>query len=177
MKSRRTYFIAAVASQIVVLICLAIPPALTLATGRTISVVTVPVDPWDMFRGDYVRMAYEFSRVPTDEKIKAHTKVFVVLKEDANKKWLPKSIQIEKPRVAQDEIFVAGETESNPVSSERGVVQIPVKYGIEAVYVPEGKGKDLKNTDQMNVVLSIGNDGRAVIKRAEAKGRLLYEMK
>lgn len=177
MKSQRNYFIAAVVSQIVILVCLAIPPALTLANGRTISVVTVPVDPWDMFRGDYVRMAYEFTFVPTEENIKSHSKVFVVLKEDSDKKWLPVSVHIEKPEISADQIVLLGETEYAPTKNEKGETRVRVKYGIEAVYIPEGKGKDLKNTDIMNVVLSVGNDGRAVIKRAETKGRLLYEMK
>src|ERR671921_157628 len=40
--------------------------ALPLVTGQTVLVRVVPIDPRDLFRGDYVTLSYDFSRVPPE---------------------------------------------------------------------------------------------------------------
>ena len=40
--------------------------AIPLLTGQTVLVKVVPVDPRELFRGDYVQLSYDFSRVPPE---------------------------------------------------------------------------------------------------------------
>ena len=58
--------IAAVALQLLVLIGMQVSAALPLWTGTEVRVRTVPVDPRSLFRGNYARLGYEFSRFPAE---------------------------------------------------------------------------------------------------------------
>lgn len=173
MISRKNLFIAAIAFQTCAVLSLALPPILTLSSGKTISVLTEPVDPRDMFRGDYVTLSYAFSRVATSETFVYHTKVFVRLKQDADKQWQAVSVSKTKPAVAADEILLFGEAE---YTDERNK-QVQVKYGIEQVFVPEGRGRDVSSADKLEVQLAVPGSGRAVIKQARHKGGTLYQWK
>lgn len=52
--------------QLAVLAFMAGEREAVLAYGRQVWLKTVPVDPQDLFRGDYVRLSYEASTVPRD---------------------------------------------------------------------------------------------------------------
>ncbi len=52
------------AAQIVVLVGMIGLHSLPLLRGKTVLLRVQPVDPRDMFRGDYVTLSYEFSRLP-----------------------------------------------------------------------------------------------------------------
>lgn len=55
--------IAVVVAQIAILIGMIVLDGLPLVLGERIKLKVVPVDPRDLFRGDYVVLDYEFSRV------------------------------------------------------------------------------------------------------------------
>lgn len=57
-------FLGAVGFQVIVLAAMIGLRLTPLLTGDTILVRVAPVDPRDLFRGDHVVLAYEFSRVP-----------------------------------------------------------------------------------------------------------------
>ena len=65
--SRRIFLFAGVGLQLVVLIGMIVFKAMPLWTGEPILLRVVPVDPRDMFRGDYVAISYDFSRIPPRE--------------------------------------------------------------------------------------------------------------
>jgi len=56
--------VAGVGFQLLVLVVMIGILAAPLAFGETVLLRVVPVDPRDLFRGDYVRLGYEISRVP-----------------------------------------------------------------------------------------------------------------
>jgi uncharacterized membrane-anchored protein len=60
----RPVLLVGAAAQIVVLVGMIGLHAMPLLTGKTVLLRVQPVDPRDMFRGDYVTLSYEFSRLP-----------------------------------------------------------------------------------------------------------------
>lgn len=60
----RAVLVAGVTFQILVLVSMIAIHAAPLVVGQRILLHVQPVDPRDFFRGDYVIMAYDFSRVP-----------------------------------------------------------------------------------------------------------------
>src|SRR5262245_51439719 len=60
----RPVLLAAAGFQVIFLAAMIVLRAFPLLTGDAILVRVVPVDPRDLFRGDYVTLGYEFSRVP-----------------------------------------------------------------------------------------------------------------
>src|SRR5262245_14089672 len=51
-----------VAFQVLCLVAMMVGPLMTLATGEAILLRAAPVDPRDIFRGDYVTLSYEISQ-------------------------------------------------------------------------------------------------------------------
>lgn len=170
MINRKTLFTTACAFQTCAVLFLAIPPALTLSNGKTITVITEPVDPQDMFRGDYIRLGYGFSQVPSKEKFEYNSKVFVRLKQDADKQWKPIGASNTKPAPAPDEVVLQGEYEWKDNDDK-----VRVRYGIEQVFVPEGRGKNISSSDKLEIELAVPDSGRAVIKRAQLGNDVLYQ--
>jgi len=56
--------IGAIILQLIVLVGMIAMRLTPLLTGQTILLRVVPVDPRDIFRGDYVTLAYECCRIP-----------------------------------------------------------------------------------------------------------------
>ena len=67
LKAReRKILLITVAAQLMILVGMIVLRAIPLVTGQTVLVRVQPVDPRDMFRGDYVILSYDFSRVSQD---------------------------------------------------------------------------------------------------------------
>jgi len=62
----RMILIMTVALQILLLVSMIVIRAAPLVMGESILVRVQPVDPRDMFRGDYVILSYPFSTVPAN---------------------------------------------------------------------------------------------------------------
>jgi uncharacterized membrane-anchored protein len=66
LKAReRKVLLVTVVAQLVILVGMIALRALPLVTGKTVLVRVQPVDPRDLFRGDYVILSYDFSRTPS----------------------------------------------------------------------------------------------------------------
>jgi uncharacterized membrane-anchored protein len=170
MFKRKNFFIAATSLQACALLYLAVPPMLTLTNGKTVTVQTEPVDPRDMFRGDYITLEYGFSDVPSSVEYKYDDKVLVRLKPDGDKQWKPIEISKNKLTPGADELVLRGIV--TYTNTRRRMVR--VRYGIEQVFVPEGRGQNLSSADKITIELAVPESGRAVIKRAQLKDDLLY---
>ena len=91
-----------------------------LLTGKTVILKTQPVDPFDFFRGQYLTINYEISRVNLSENFKEGDTVYVSLKEGDDKIWHADKVSSNKP---ESEIFIRGTAKQ----SWRGLA---VEYGI-----------------------------------------------
>jgi len=132
----------------------------TLQTGTEILLKTTPVDPRDLFRGDYVILQYEISNI--DTKISHITDyqigddVYVLLKKDENNQGSFMGIQKYPPETGN---FIKGIIKRNWNNS------LNIEYGIESYFVPEGEGGVIeKNTQNILVKVVIDTFGNAVIK-------------
>jgi uncharacterized membrane-anchored protein len=81
-----------------------------LTTGERVLLRTVPVDPRDIFRGDYVRLNYDIStldldRLEGDDKFVRNENVYVVLRKNADGTCIPFSTLDTQPR---HERFIKG---------------------------------------------------------------------
>ena len=73
---RKYWFLLVVALQIVFLVAMIGMQWSTLTYGTKIILKTQPVDPWDLFRGDYVILNYEISSLDLKTIATAGTKEF-----------------------------------------------------------------------------------------------------
>ena len=81
---RKLLIIFVVILQVILLAYMAGQRENVLRTGKTIYLRTVPVDPRDLFRGDYVRLQYEISNIER-EKMQDGLKLLSVSDSHKNK--------------------------------------------------------------------------------------------
>jgi uncharacterized membrane-anchored protein len=171
---RKLFIICSVILQILLLAFMAGQREYVLHTGRTIYLRTVPFDPRDYFRGDYVTLNYEISTI--DEKyfrdgLVAQSEtfdyyrkdrgkvVYTVLKLDDGQLASVDYVTDKKP--SSDKLFIRGRIQYKDSS------EIRVAYSIEAFYVEQGKGGALENRlsgTSLEMEIALGSDGIAVLK-------------
>ncbi len=141
----------------------------TLQTGDEILLKTQPVDPRDLFRGDYVILRYDISTINTGtltyqgSDFKENDKVYVLLNVDDNRIGTLANIDKNKP---SENFFIEGTVKS--ASNTR----LNVEYGIESYFVPEGKGKEIeRNLGNIYTKIAVDDFGNAVIKSLVLDGK------
>lgn len=141
----------------------------TLQTGDEILLKTRPVDPRDLFRGDYVILRYDISTINTDflsyqgSDFKEDNKVYVLLNVDDQKIGSLANIDKNKPK---EGVFIEG-TVINADSN-----RLNIEYGIESYFVPEGKGKQIeRNLGKIYTKIAVDDFGNAVIKSLVLDGK------
>ncbi len=162
-RKARWGFLALVAFQILVLVGIAGAAELRLRNGREVVLQTTPVDPRDPFRGDYVTLRYEISTIHAGfDRYEVGDTVFVrLLREGAA--W---SAAGASPELRTgDEPTIRG-----TVSAVRRDTVLEVVYGIEAYFVPEGRGFEIETADDVDVVVAVDGTGRAAIKHLIVDG-------
>lgn len=150
-----------------------------LRDGREIVVEVIPVDPRDLFRGDYVILGYGFGRisdVQAPEGTRRGDTVYVTLRPTGPEQW-------EAVRITPDP--VAPDDETNVML--KGIVsyvswgarpQVSIRYGIESYFVPEGTGRALEKKvreKKISVVLAVGSSGDVAIKSLVVDGERVVE--
>ncbi len=142
-----------------------------LAHGRVITLETRPVNPRDMLRGDYLRLNYKISDVPTNlfsppvkTNLPQGTEIFVALAPGTNQFY---------------EIVKAGTNEFTPSPGEvllkgkstwwwNATNSIHVEYGLERYYVAEGTGNP---TGKLTVQAVVPASGHPKIKEVFVDGK------
>ncbi|MBI4338378.1 MAG: GDYXXLXY domain-containing protein [Chloroflexi bacterium] len=183
MSSRfRWAFLAIVALQVLILVGMAAYKETTLRTGEVVVLQTVPVDPRDLFRGDYVVLGYEISTLGDDPSrlprgaqrvccvygVVPGDAVFVRLAPDpSGQKWIATSLTREEPQ--GDVLFIKGTVvETGPAEGSMNWVR--VEYGIESYFVPEGQGRAIEQARDVKVRVAVNGFGSAVIKELIVDG-------
>jgi uncharacterized membrane-anchored protein len=151
-----------------------------ITSGREIVLPIVPVDPRDLFRGEYVQLSYPVARVPTGlfsaQTPAAPTPFFVTLHQDGEDNWSPIKVTEQLEPAAKDsEVVLKARRREHwwPTSGE-----VTVNYGIERYYVPEGKGLELESlarNRKLAAVIAVDAKGNAAIKGLAIDGKLRYE--
>lgn len=134
----------------------------TLLTGKEILLKTIPVDPRDILRGDYVILNYEIAQIPK-ETFAYNSTIYMSLGTDDNNVGYVENISYNKP---SNNLYLKGK-----VAECNTIVPILksgrcVNFGIESYFVKEGAGKilenDLRNGALVKVV--IDKNGNAKVK-------------
>ena len=160
MKLKQLLIGLAIAFQIGVVASMAISREWVLANGTPHTFQTAPVDPRDIFRGDYVRLNYLFSVLPAervDEAIienglRKGQKVFLSLELDPNGILQGKRLYLTPPKEGP---YIRGRSRQHwpyrnyrRLSPERRekvhLGPVSIKYGIEQYYVEQGSGRAIE---------------------------------
>jgi uncharacterized membrane-anchored protein len=160
MNKKRLFFIIGI-FWIVLLGVVIVSKEFTLKTGDEILLKTIPIDPRDLFRGDYVVLKYEITNI--DENIYSLSsadfnvgdKIHVILNKGQKNIASISGISKVPPK---NGLYIKGTVKS------RYARQLIVEYGIESYFVPEGKGEELeRNRQGLYVKVKIDKFGNAII--------------
>ncbi len=136
----------------------------TLSAGVSVLLKAEPVDPWDVFRGEYVALQYDISTVKSEnlditQDGLVNKKVYVVL-EKGDKYWNATGIYLDKPVLNSNQVFIKGKL----LYYDDKKNQYHVSYGIETYYVEEGRGREIDRSQDLEAQVRIDRFGNAVIE-------------
>lgn len=166
--------IAAVIFQLLALVGMIAQREYILHTGKEIYLQTAPIDPRDIFRGDYVRLDYTFLTVPIEKtrnlsfsENKKGQRVYAVLKKSSTDIYSFDYLTSEKP---SEGVFIAGRINQQRYQTSNEIIR--VKYGIEKYFLEQDTGLKLekerggRNDYQrpMEIKVAVSNSGTAIIK-------------
>lgn len=144
-KQTRNIFLAAI-FPVLILLGMTVKPLLTITTGQEIILETKPVDPTDLFRGDYVTLSYKIEEIEAkllDKKVvEKHSEkgynlpVYVLLKE-ANGVYSPVSVMIEKPA---EGIYLKGTLRYIDSHFNTGNKTAFIDYSLDRYFLEENTG-------------------------------------
>jgi uncharacterized membrane-anchored protein len=129
----------------------------TLLTGTVVILNTTPIDPRDLFRGDYVTLNYDISRpqnIPGGAQFQSKNQpVYILLTTDNT--GIAKATGITTTIPSSEILYIKGQLQYNQIN-----------YGIESYFVPEHAGKELERQrgKSLQVEVAIDRSGQAVIK-------------
>lgn len=169
-----------------------------LRSGDVITLTPEPVDPRDLFRGDYVILSYPGLAPPfTETENRGRTyqvkwpvaeglKAWVLLERESGGQdagaWRTRAIERALPSGAtpgangENQIWLRARVDG--YGSDREITVRRLYFGIERYYVPEGEGLALEKLigqKRIQVAIAVGSDGRAAIKGLSVDGETVYE--
>ncbi|MBU3947355.1 MAG: GDYXXLXY domain-containing protein [Proteobacteria bacterium] len=143
IKRKNTLIVIAVLLQCFVLAAICFQREMILDSGNIVYMRTAPVDPRDLFRGDYVRLNYEASSIPKDlipkellDNIESKACVYVIYETDDHQVLVPKKLSANKP--PGQEKYIRAYT------TGRMSWDASLRYGIEKYFMEQGKGRTLE---------------------------------
>jgi len=149
---RRRLFWLLVAVQVLVPLGLIGWNELALARGTEVVLRTAPVDPVDLFRGRYVRLGYDISRLPVEPGTEPGDTVYVALHREGAV-WTGAAAMRARPSGT----FVRGTWDGARIT-----------YGIETYYVDEDEARRLDRlVGRIDMRIVLDADGRARISGIE----------
>jgi len=153
-----------------------------LATGREVVLDVVPVDPRSLFRGDYVSLGYDMSRVAAPSRalhLKRGDDVYVTLQKGVDDKWTVVGSSMKPPAAARaDQVVIKGRVSHVIHTSDQAIPQLTMRYGIESFFVPEGTGRELEalvRDKKLSALIAVDSSGNAGIKGLMVDGKRVYE--
>jgi uncharacterized membrane-anchored protein len=122
----------------------------------TVMLKTIPVDPRDYFRGDYIILHYEISQIPANlqDSFPEGSLVYVILGEEDGFAT-SRHVQDQPPEPGQR--FIKGRVRDGRIA-----------FDLEKYFVPEGQGNP---PAPITVQVALRPDGSAQIKQLYADGK------
>ena len=162
-----------------------------LKNGREIVLKTRPVDPRDLFRGHYVRLNYDISRIRLNEgrkerfgDLRRNQTIYVTLKPGADGYWVFDSASRTMPAPRGDRVTLKGWLRyAYPSYLEKAYIA----YGLERYYAPKKRALELEKMTRrrnraggreerpLGVIVRVGSNGKAAIAGLMIDGEKVYE--
>ncbi|MEW9668595.1 GDYXXLXY domain-containing protein [Ammoniphilus sp. 3BR4] len=139
--------------------------------GEDVRLKTAPVDPRDLFYGDYVILNYEISEIDIskfkgNQQPEAGDTLYILVKKEGDYYEIV-SAHPDRPTPATDEQVLQGKVDYvirdwDPQQGETDqILTVRVIYGFERYYVPEGTGKELEDKrGQFDVIVKVSPWGQ-----------------
>jgi uncharacterized membrane-anchored protein len=150
-----------------------------LRSAVVVRLETVPVDPRDLLRGDYVILSYKISRLPVsvfdatfaDITNRPNANVYVRLTPRGTFHEAA-AASLNRLESTPDGPVIRGELEAHQWGLSSSNVTVQVTYGLERYYVAEGTGNP---TGKLTVDVALPHSGQGVIKQVYVDGVLYAE--
>ena len=123
---------AAVVFQLSILVAMVLGRTVPYLGAQTVLLRVEPVDPRDMFRGDYVTLDYAISRVPNGKYEPGRTVYVTLVPEAGGRHYRAGEFLAEPPKSG---VYIRGTAQAHGRAT----------YGIESFYVQEGTGHDYEH--------------------------------
>lgn len=152
-----------------------------LNSSRVVTLKVIPVDPRDIFRGDYVILNYEISRLDVkvlagDDEFSSGDSAFVTLSKDGDN-WKAISISQKPGPVTANNVVIRGNVRYSDEPTPEGTAFVNLDYGIESYFVPQGTGHAIEEEARkgtLSIDIAIDNRNRAAIKAIRRNGKVFY---
>jgi len=140
-------------------------------TGETVILRVQPIDPTDLFRGDYVTLTYDISRLQTsqlagDDYFDRDDRIYVELVK-GDPYWQPVAVYSDRHQEHKPSVVVKGKL--SDYSSSGGYGTLTVKYGIEDIFVPEDTGQAIqgltRRSGNLGVEVKVDRWGNGIARR------------
>ncbi len=154
-----------------------------LRAGRELTLTVRPLDPRDIFRGDYVTLGYDISTLKKSDTaadldiagLIRGSAAFVTLSPQPEGGWLQTHVNSTYPvNVAPGDVVLKGRVQSAWQSQNPDETIVNVRYGIEQYFVPEGTGRDIEEQvrdHKIEAIVAVGADGTAALKGLVIDGK------
>jgi len=186
--------LVAVTLQTIALVWMVVDRSLILKQGAEIRLKVQPVDPRDLFRGDFVILNYEISWLGPKVTKKNHIYqrndiIYVGLRKQPDGLWNAVSAYPTYPSDDRQDIIIRGRIKSPkalwraPLGSKQSppcpdpCYGVHVSYGLENYFVPEGEGRSLeklRNQSKIEVLAAVNTNGHGAIKALIVNGKPAY---
>lgn len=166
---KKWLFIGIIALQTLYLIMMAVSYYVIEDVGETVKLKTAPIDPSDIFYGDYVILNYEIERVPMnkwtgEDHPKRGEKIYVLLQEEEDGIYDIKMASNQRMDTSDDEVLVTARFKYI------GVNELQVDYGIGRYYVEDNTGRQYEeNREGMVVTVAIAPWGQKKVVELNTK--------
>ena len=152
-----------------------------LDSARVVTLKVIPVDPRDIFRGDYVILNYEISRLDVkllagEDTFSSGDYAFVTLTKTGND-WKPVAIHHNWNPVSNNSIVIRAVVNYSDDPGTQGAIWVNMTYGIESYFVPQGTGhaiEEVARKGALSIDVAIDNQSRAAIKAIRKDGKVFY---
>jgi len=173
-KHEKTILISAVVFHLIVLSGMIVKRYTPLMTGKTILLKVEPIDPRSLFRGEYVILSYEFSRLPQTgvegipdrrgsfrdwDRAKGRNIYVSLSYDEAAGYWKAEKFSLKPPK---EGMFLKGRVGKSG----------RIAFGIESYFVEEGKGRNYEHASRSKrlfVEVAVARSGKAVLKKLIVK--------
>lgn len=156
---RRTTLLLAIGFQLAVLATMTSVEAYTLTFGQTVLLKSTTVDPWDLFRGDYVTLQFDKLTSVKGSNFQAGDAAYVLARREGAF-VVGEQAYHEMPKVDGSHIVMKGTVKYTKPQAHL----VGVEYGIERYYVQEKTGSQYDAARTRVAQVAVDSSGHCVLK-------------